>query len=61
MKYNLLSIYHKELYQYNRHSTLMSAYKHINDPKFKHCVIREKGEVYKALTTFFKKEEGIKL
>lgn len=45
-----------EVNQYNRHSTLMSAYKHINDPKFKHCVIREKGEVYKALTTFFKKE-----
>jgi uncharacterized sporulation protein YeaH/YhbH (DUF444 family) len=33
----------------------MSAYKHINDEKFKFCVIREKGEVYKALTTFFKK------
>ncbi len=46
-----------EVNQYNRHSTLMSAYKHINDQKFKHCVIREKGEVYKALTSFFKKHE----
>lgn len=46
-----------EVNQYNRHSTLMSAYKHINDQKFKHCVIREKGEVYKALTSFFKKQE----
>jgi uncharacterized protein len=46
-----------EVNQYNRHSTLMSAYKHISDPKFKYCVIREKGEVYKALTTFFEKEQ----
>jgi uncharacterized protein len=46
-----------EVNQYNRHSTLMSAYKHISDPKFKYCVIREKGEVYKALTTFFQKEQ----
>lgn len=45
-----------EVNQYNRHSTLMSAYKHINDPKFKYSIIREKGEVYKALTTFFRKE-----
>lgn len=42
-----------EVNQYNRHSTLMSAYRHIRDPKFMHCVIREKGEVYKALKTFF--------
>jgi len=49
-----------EVNQYNRHSTLMSAYKHVNDPKFKHCIIREKGEVYKALTTFFKKTEEAK-
>jgi len=45
-----------EVNQYNRHSTLMSAYKHIKDPKFKYCIVREKGEVYKALTTFFAKE-----
>jgi sporulation protein YhbH len=46
-----------EVNQYNRHSTLMSAYKHIHDEKFKHSIIREKGEVYKALTTFFKKDQ----
>jgi sporulation protein YhbH len=46
-----------EVNQYNRHSTLMSAYRHIKDPKFIHCVIREKGEVYKALKTFFGKRE----
>jgi uncharacterized protein len=50
-----------EVNQYNRHSTLMSAYRHIKEPKFMHCVIREKGEVYKALRTFFgKKEESVK-
>ncbi|RXT04815.1 sporulation protein YhbH [Ammoniphilus sp. CFH 90114] len=50
-----------EVNQYNRHSTLMSAYKHVNDPKFKYCVIREKGEVYKALKSFFqKREEAVK-
>ncbi|HJV46777.1 MAG TPA: sporulation protein YhbH [Bacillota bacterium] len=46
-----------EVNQYNRHSTLMSAYKHVTDPSFRYCIIREKGEVYKALTTFFKKME----
>ncbi|WP_027414820.1 sporulation protein YhbH [Aneurinibacillus terranovensis] len=47
-----------EVNQYNRHSTLMSVYKNIKDPKFKHCIIREKGEVYKALTTFFSRVES---
>ncbi|WP_166241980.1 sporulation protein YhbH [Paenibacillus turpanensis] len=42
-----------EVNQYNRSSTLMSAYRNIQDPAFLHCVIREKGEVYKALKTFF--------
>lgn len=45
-----------EVNQYNRHSTLMSAYKHMKDSKFKYSIIREKGEVFKALTTFFRKE-----
>jgi len=31
----------------------MSAYRHIKDPKFVHCIIREKADVYKALKTFF--------
>ncbi|USG64697.1 sporulation protein YhbH [Brevibacillus ruminantium] len=48
-----------EVNQYNRHSTLMSAYRHIKDPKFQYCVIREKGEVYKALRTFFGKREAL--
>ncbi|WP_214630460.1 sporulation protein YhbH [Paenibacillus agaridevorans] len=44
-----------EVNQYNRSSTLMSAYKHIQDKKFMYSIIKEKGEVYKALTTFFSK------
>lgn len=44
-----------EVNQYNRSSTLMSAYRNLHDPKFVHYVIREKGEVYKALKTFFPK------
>ena len=48
-----------EVNQYNRSSTLMSAYRHIQYKRFQHCVIREKGEVYKALKTFFsKRKEG---
>lgn len=47
-----------EVNQYNRSSTLMSAYRHISHPCFQHCVIREKGEVYKALKTFFGKQEA---
>lgn len=43
-----------EVNQYNRSSTLMSAYRHISNPKFLHYIIREKNEVYKALRTFFK-------
>ncbi|WP_274652357.1 sporulation protein YhbH [Paenibacillus humicola] len=42
-----------EVNQYNRSSTLMSAFKHISNKKFMYSVIREKGEVYKALKTFF--------
>ncbi|QYR20439.1 sporulation protein YhbH [Paenibacillus sp. sptzw28] len=42
-----------EVNQYNRSSTLMNAYKHIGNKKFLYSIIREKGEVYKALKTFF--------
>ena len=44
-----------EVNQYNRSSTLMSAYKHIEDPKFVYYVIKEKQEVYLALKKFFVK------
>jgi len=42
-----------EVNQYNRNSTLMSAYKHISSGKFLYSIIREKGEVYAALKHFF--------
>jgi uncharacterized sporulation protein YeaH/YhbH (DUF444 family) len=42
-----------EVNQYNRASTLMSAYKNVADPKFRHVLIREKGDIYQALCTFF--------
>ncbi|SFS82672.1 sporulation protein YhbH [Marininema halotolerans] len=49
-----------EVNQYNRHSTLMTAYKNIEDPKFMHYVIREKGQVYDSLKHFFQKRENNK-
>ncbi|MNW67516.1 hypothetical protein D3C74_461090 [compost metagenome] len=47
-----------EVNQYNRSSTLMSAYRHIKIDQFMYYVIKEKGEVYKALRSFFQKREG---
>ncbi|MGN7454592.1 sporulation protein YhbH [Paenibacillus pasadenensis] len=47
-----------EVNQYNRSSTLMSAYKHIQDKKFLFSVIRDKSEVYDALKKFFAKPAG---
>ncbi|MDO7907343.1 sporulation protein YhbH [Paenibacillus sp. JX-17] len=47
-----------EVNQYNRSSTLMSAYKNIKMDHFMYYVIKEKGEVYKALRTFFRQPEG---
>ncbi|MDF2937497.1 MAG: stress response protein [Paenibacillaceae bacterium] len=44
-----------EVNQYNRSSTLMTAYKNIQHKKFLFHVIREKGDVYRALKTFFSK------
>jgi len=46
-----------EINQYNRHSTLMSVYKNIEDEKFIYAVIREKSQVYDALKKFFSKKE----
>jgi len=47
-----------EVNQYNRSSTLMSAYKHIDHPQFLYYVIKEKNEIYHALKTFFRKREA---
>ena len=45
-----------EVNQYSRHSTLMSAYKNIDDPRFRHYILKEQGDVYHAMKEFFKKE-----
>jgi uncharacterized sporulation protein YeaH/YhbH (DUF444 family) len=42
-----------EVNQYNRSSTLMSAYKHISNDCFKYAIIKERADVYDALKTFF--------
>ncbi|MCU6710380.1 sporulation protein YhbH [Paenibacillus sp. J5C_2022] len=42
-----------EVNQYNRSSTLMAAYKHINHKKFMYSIIKDRSEVYTALKTFF--------
>ena len=41
----------------NRYSSLMSTFKRIDDPKFRHYVIRQKKDVYEALKSFFQKQE----
>lgn len=47
-----------EVNQYNRGSTLMSAYRNLKHERFVYYVIKEKGEVYQALRQFFHKREG---
>lgn len=49
-----------EVNQYNRSSSLMNAFKTIHDPKFRNMIIREKGEVYKALCHFFTAGDPVK-
>lgn len=48
-----------EVNQYNRSSTLMSAYKNLDHPQFLYYVIKEKAEIYNALKTFFRKREAV--
>ncbi|WP_042349949.1 sporulation protein YhbH [Bacillus massiliigorillae] len=47
-----------EVNQYNRHSTLMSAYKNIKDEKFYYYILKQKIDVFHAMKSFFKKEEN---
>ncbi|MGM9987574.1 MAG: sporulation protein YhbH [Bacillaceae bacterium] len=48
-----------EVNQYNRHSTLMSAYKNIQDEKFRHYILKQKSDVYNAMKSFFRKDQEI--
>ncbi|CCQ94896.1 factor involved in shape determination (sporulation) [[Clostridium] ultunense Esp] len=42
-----------EINQYNRHSTLMGAFRSIKNPRFQAIMIRDKSDVYRALKLFF--------
>ena len=46
-----------EVNVYNRYSTLMSIYKKIDNPKFRHYILRQKADVYDALRSFLQKKE----
>lgn len=45
-----------EVNAYSRTSALMSAYSKIDNPKFRHYIIKRKVDVYDALKSIFKKE-----
>ncbi|MGM8212825.1 sporulation protein YhbH [Virgibacillus sp. W0430] len=42
-----------EVNVFSRYSTLMNAYKRIEDPKFKHYILKNKDDVYHAMKEFF--------
>lgn len=44
-----------EVNTYRRYSTLMSAYRTIENRKFRHYILKDKQDVYHALKRFFKK------
>ncbi|MCU9612800.1 sporulation protein YhbH [Caldibacillus lycopersici] len=46
-----------EVNQYNRHSTLMSAYKNIKDERFRYFILKQKSDVFHAMKSFFQNEE----
>lgn len=50
-----------EVNQYNRHSTLMSAYKNIKNDHFKYYILKQKIDVFHAMKSFFQKEQDDKL
>ena len=45
-----------EVNAYRRYSTLMSAFRKIDHPKFRHYILKEKEDVYHALKSFFRKQ-----
>ncbi|WP_409299338.1 sporulation protein YhbH [Peribacillus sp. SCS-26] len=49
-----------EVNQYNRHSTLMSAYKNINNEKFRYYILKQKADVFHSMKSFFSKEDNKK-
>ncbi|MBP2242181.1 sporulation protein YhbH [Cytobacillus eiseniae] len=53
--------YYGEVNQYNRHSTLMSAYKNIKHEDFRYYILKQKVDVFHAMKSFFRKEQEGKL
>ncbi|MBB5173338.1 sporulation protein YhbH [Texcoconibacillus texcoconensis] len=47
-----------EVNQFNRPSSLMSVYKHLDDPKFRHYILKQKQDVHSALKWFFQKDHA---
>ena len=52
-----LWIHDREVNQYNRHWTLMTAYKNINNEKFRYYILKQKADVFHAMKSFFKNDE----
>ncbi|RDI48012.1 sporulation protein YhbH [Falsibacillus pallidus] len=46
-----------EVNQYNRHSTLMSAYKNIKNDNFRYYILKQKADVFHSMKSFFQKDE----
>ena len=44
-----------EVNAHSRYSTLMNTYKKIENPKFRHYVLKENQDVYEALKSFSNK------
>ena len=44
-----------EVNAYSRFSTLMSNYRKLDNPKFRHYILKQKTDVYPTLKTFFRK------
>ncbi len=47
-----------EVNAHSRYSTLMTTYKNISNPKFRHYVLKEKNNVYDALKSFFQPDQA---
>lgn len=45
-----------EVNQYNRHSTLMSAYKNVKNEHFRYYILKQKADVFHAIKSFFRNE-----
>lgn len=50
-----------EVNAHSRYSTLMNTYNKIEDPKFRHYVLKENQDVYHALKKFFQKRQEASL